>query len=55
MFDALGSDRCYKGAWPLDEVLAFIEQQGGSHFDPQLVNLMMEHLGEFLAIHERFS
>jgi response regulator RpfG family c-di-GMP phosphodiesterase len=55
VFDALGSDRCYKGAWPLDEVLAFIEQQGGSHFDPQLVNLMMEHLGEFLAIHERFS
>ena len=55
VFDALGSDRCYKGAWPLDEVLAVIEQQGGSHFDPKLVNLMMENLAQFLAIHERFS
>ena len=53
VFDALGSDRCYKKAWPLDKVLALIEEEKGQHFDPQLVELMMANLDKFLEIREQ--
>ncbi|WP_042011061.1 HD domain-containing phosphohydrolase [Aeromonas fluvialis] len=53
VFDALGSDRCYKKAWPLDKVLALIEEEKGQHFDPQLVELMMASLDKFLEIREQ--
>lgn len=54
VFDALGSDRCYKQAWPLDEVLALIRRERGEHFDPQLVDLMMANLDGFLAIRDAY-
>ncbi len=50
VFDALGSDRCYKKAWPLDQILIHIREQSGRHFDPGLVHLLMENLPEFLEI-----
>jgi len=53
VFDALGSDRCYKQAWPLDKVLALIEEEKGQHFDPLLVELMMANLDKFLEIREQ--
>ncbi|MDF2413179.1 HD domain-containing phosphohydrolase [Aeromonas sp. 1HA1] len=53
VFDALGSDRCYKNAWPLDKVLALIEEEKGQHFDPQLVDLMLANLDKFLKIREQ--
>ena len=53
VFDALGSDRCYKKAWPLDKVLRLIEEEKGEHFDPQLVELMMTNLDKFLDIREQ--
>ena len=32
VFDALGSDRCYKRAWPLDKILSLISEERGRHF-----------------------
>ncbi|QLF91685.1 two-component system response regulator [Pseudomonas sp. ABC1] len=37
VFDALTSSRPYKRAWPVEEALAFIREQSGTHFDPELV------------------
>ncbi|MEW6996721.1 HD-GYP domain-containing protein [Colwelliaceae bacterium BS250] len=37
VFDALTSARPYKKAWTVDDALAFIEQQSGAHFDPELI------------------
>lgn len=54
VFDALGSDRCYKQAWPLDQVIALISKERGHHFDPILVDLMMAHLDDFLAIRDQY-
>ncbi len=54
VFDALGSGRCYKQPWPLEEILDFIKAQSGSHLDPYLVELLIEHQSAFLAIRERF-
>lgn len=37
VFDALTSERPYKVALPLDKALVVVEQQVGSHFDPDVV------------------
>jgi HD-GYP domain-containing protein (c-di-GMP phosphodiesterase class II) len=53
VFDALGSARVYKEAWPLEKIMALFAEQRGIHFDPQLVDLLADHLDEFLAIAAR--
>jgi response regulator RpfG family c-di-GMP phosphodiesterase len=50
VFDALGHDRVYKKAWKLDDILTFFKKERGKHFDPVLVDLLFEHLDEFLKI-----
>lgn len=54
VFDALGSDRCYKRAWPLDKILILIREEKGRHFDPELVELMLANLDDFLAIRDTY-
>lgn len=39
VYDALSHDRVYKKAWPQEQVLAYIREQSGRHFDPELVDL----------------
>ncbi len=50
VFDALGSDRCYKKAWPLNKILEFFHDQRGKHFDPLLTDIMLDNLDDFLEI-----
>jgi response regulator RpfG family c-di-GMP phosphodiesterase len=54
VFDALDSKRCYKKNWAIEDTLAFFKEQRGRHFDPQLVDLLFEHLDEFLEIRQHF-
>ncbi|WP_456432811.1 HD domain-containing phosphohydrolase [Nitratifractor sp.] len=54
VFDALGSNRYYKKAWSDEEIFAYIRQERGKHFDSKLVDILFEHLDEFLEIRERF-
>jgi response regulator RpfG family c-di-GMP phosphodiesterase len=54
VFDALGSDRVYKKAWPLDEILDFFEKQKGKHFQPELIELFMSNLDKFLEIRDTY-
>jgi HD-GYP domain-containing protein (c-di-GMP phosphodiesterase class II) len=39
VFDALSSPRVYRPAWPLENVLAEIERQQGTQFDPMIAAL----------------
>lgn len=55
VFDALGSDRCYKKAWPLDEVIQEIKAGSGKHFDPRLTDLFLDNLDGFISIREHFK
>ncbi len=55
VFDALGSDRCYKKAWDDDKIFAFFREQSGRHFDPRLVDIFFAHLDAFLAIRDAFK
>lgn len=55
VFDALGSDRYYKQAWPMEKVLAEIDKQKGKQFDPDLVDILHQHLDDILAIKKAFT
>ncbi|MDR1709006.1 MAG: DUF3369 domain-containing protein [Candidatus Accumulibacter sp.] len=55
VFDALGSPRCYKPAWPIDDVFAYMREQRGKQFDPGLIDLLFAHKDEILVIRESFK
>ena len=42
VWDALISDRPYRGAWPQEKVVKYIREQTGKHFDPSLVEVFLE-------------
>ncbi|MDF1876642.1 response regulator [Sulfurimonas sp. SAG-AH-194-L11] len=55
VFDALGADRCYKKAWPLEKILKLLKEGRGTHFDASLVNLFLENIDKFLEIQQRYK
>lgn len=55
VFDALGSDRAYKKAWPLEDILAYFREERGRHFDPLLVDVFFDSLPEILKIRDKYS
>lgn len=42
VFDALSMKRSYKEPWPLPEILEYLKQNAGSHFDKQLIEAFMD-------------
>ncbi len=54
VYDALSSHRCYKKAWPADQVAAHVAQQAGKHFDPRLAKLFLDNLDRFAEIREMY-
>ncbi len=54
VFDALGSERVYKQAWPLERILDYIQEQRGRQFDERLVDLFLHNLPVFLEIRDRY-
>lgn len=54
VFDALGSDRCYKKAWPLEKIIDLLQNERGEQFDPDIIDLFIDNLDAFLVIRKRF-
>lgn len=54
VFDALGSDRCYKPAWPMEKVIELVLSEKGKHFDPILVELFVANLDKFIEIRDSY-
>jgi response regulator RpfG family c-di-GMP phosphodiesterase len=50
VFDAVINKRCYREAKELSEVVAMLRSGRGSHFDPDLVDVFLAHLTEFVNI-----
>lgn len=50
VFDALLSDRSYRPAMSLDEAVKLIREGKGSHFDPQVVDTLLDNLEEALSL-----
>jgi PAS domain S-box-containing protein len=44
VWDALTSDRPYRAAWSHDKALAYIQEESGRHFDPQVVAVFLKEI-----------
>ena len=49
VLDALSSPRCYKPAWPEEQVKDEMQKSRGSYFQPELVDILMDHWDEFYS------
>lgn len=52
VFDALSCDRPYRPGWPSAKAVTFIEQQAGTHFDPDVTQAFLRVMagsGELIA------
>jgi putative two-component system response regulator len=52
VFDALLSDRCYRPALSVTDSIEVIRDGRGTHFDPQIVDLLINGLDEALSLRE---
>lgn len=50
VYDALISERCYKNAMKPEDAFRIIEEESGTHFDPKLVKVFLNHKKEFKNI-----
>ncbi len=44
VWDALNTDRPYRKAWPKERIIAHLQEQSGTHFDPQVVDAFISLL-----------
>jgi len=52
VYDALGTKRVYKDAFPEEKIDAIIREEAGIHFDPNLVDLFLENKQDFILLKE---
>ena len=50
VFDALTHKRVYKESWSIEDAVAYIQNNSGTHFDPKLVDIFTSHLDEFVCL-----
>jgi len=50
VFDALYHKRCYKEAWPLEAILDLFKEERGKHFDPKLVDIILQNIDKYVEI-----
>lgn len=55
VFDALGSERCYKKAWPLDKIIDLMHEERGHHFEPKLVDILLANMDRVTAIRDQYA
>jgi len=55
VYDALISRRVYKPAFPHDTAISMIAAERGAHFDPDVVDALLEIRDEFQDIARRYS
>ena len=55
VFDALTMTRPYKSSWSIEESIATIEKDAGTHFDPHMVKVFISILPEILDIKSRWD
>jgi NO-binding membrane sensor protein with MHYT domain len=53
--DALLSRRPYKEPWPLEQVVAYLNEQSGRHFDPSLVRVFLSDLDGMVSLRAAFA
>ena len=54
-FDAMRTKRSYKEAWSLEKVMSIIAAEKGQQFDPKIVELLEQNIGEIEQVVQEFS
>lgn len=54
VFDALSSSRPYKEAFPKEKVIEIMKEGSGTAFDPELMEIFMEHSDELTQIYYKY-
>lgn len=54
VFDALGSHRYYKKSWPDKAIFAYLKEEKGISFDPNLIDLFFENKEKFIQIRNQY-
>ena len=55
VFDALTSVRPYKKAWTVEDAVNLIKEESGQHFEPRLVDCMLENLDQIIQIKDKYA
>ncbi|MBC8385588.1 MAG: HD domain-containing protein [Candidatus Cloacimonetes bacterium] len=55
VFDTLTSKRPYKDPYPIEIAVDFITKEKGEHFDPELVDILVKYLDDFIKIKEEIN
>lgn len=55
VFDVLLSKRVYKEPWSTEDAIAFFKEQRGKHFEPKMVDILLENIDEYIKIHRDLS
>lgn len=55
VFDAMTSDRVYRPAFTVDQTIDIMKKGRGNHFDPNLFDIFINNLSQFLDIREKFK
>mgnify|MGYP005661556911 FL=1 len=55
VFDALGSKRCYNQPWNLEDIITHLKHESGRHFEPRLVDGVLENIDAINAIRDRYA
>jgi len=50
VYDALVNERCYKPPFPEDKVLSIMQEESGTHFDPEIVDAFMKVRDKFKMV-----
>lgn len=54
VFDALSHKRCYKEAWPVDQVVEHLREVSGKHLDPKYVEILIDNIDKAREINSRW-
>lgn len=54
VYDALRSKRTYKDAFSQSKAVQILQESSGSHFDPDLIRIFMEHLDQISAMEKQY-
>jgi len=54
VYDALSHKRVYKEAWPNEQVISYIQGESGKMFQPEIVQLLVDHEDRFIDIRKEY-
>ena len=55
VFDALSCKRCYKEAWEISEVFAYMKEKSSTQFDPQIIDVLLDNETEIREIYVKYA